>query len=91
MSDLTYRVAGVVGAVAVLVGVAGGIPLVWRELAEAQGKCDYVSCVNSSTAPTLVGLGLMTLVGICVLGFSLRGLVYERRIALQSRHQDRSR
>ncbi len=82
---MTCRVAGVAGAVAVLVGVAGAIPLIWRELLEAQGKCDYVSCVNTSTAPTLVGLGLMTLVGICLVGFSVRDLVHQRRIALQSR------
>ena len=88
---MTYRVAGVAEAVAVLVGVAGAVPVIWRELGEAQGTCDYVSCVNISTAPTLVGLGLMTLVGICVLGLSVRGLVNQRRIALQSRHQDPSR
>lgn len=86
-----YRVAGVVGAVAFLVGVAGAIPLIWRELLEAQGKCDYVSCVNTSTAPTLVGLGLMTLVGICLLGFSARDLVHQRRLALRSRDKGRSR
>ena len=83
--------AGFAGAVAVLVGVVGSIPLIWRELLEAQGKCDYLPCVNTSTAPTLVGLGLLTLVGICVLGFSVRDLVHQRRIALQSGHKDRLR
>lgn len=60
------RVAGVVGAVAFLVGLAGAVPLIWREVLEAHGKCDYASCVNTSSAPTLLGLGLMTLVGICL-------------------------
>jgi hypothetical protein len=83
-----YRAAGVVGAVASFVGVAGAIPLIWRELLEAQGKCDYVSCVNTLTAPALVGLGLMTLVGICLLGFSGRDLIHQRRIAL--RRHDKS-
>ena len=88
---MTYRVGGFAGAVAVLVGVAGAIPLIWREIAEAQGKCDYVSCVNTSTAPTLVGLGLLTLVGICVMGLSVRRLVHQRRIALQGRYRGRLR
>ncbi len=79
-----YRVTGIAGAVALFVGVVGAIPLFWRELLEAQGKCDYVSCVNTSTAPALVGFGLMTLVGICLLGFSARDLVHRRRVAPHS-------
>jgi hypothetical protein len=75
-------VAGVVGAAAFLVGVAGAIPLIWREVLEAQGKCDFAPCVNTSTAPTLVGLGLMTLIGISLLGFAARDLIHKPRIVI---------
>ena len=61
------------GLLLVVVGLAGGIPALRAIVYEAQGKCDYLSCVGPSTWPSLVGFSLLVAVGAILVAWSVFG------------------
>jgi hypothetical protein len=58
-----------------MAGVWGAAPLIWREILEAQGVCDYAPCVNAATAPTLAAFCLVALLGIALMVIAARDLL----------------